>query len=308
MKFISCADLHITDRCPKNRKGNYFGQIIDKFEFILKTTMKTDSKILVIAGDFFDSAKVKYKVVNKVLFLLQKYNVRVLAIAGQHDLNYHVGGLDNTPLGILETSRVVTILKPDSVVKINGISFMGCGWNEIPQIEADVLVMHLCITKKGELWPGQTNYSSSHAIMRKYPWAECIISGDNHMPHALRIKGGFSGHRLQVNCGSLVRSTKSQLDFQPRAYLIDISNWRAKPIKIPCLPAEDVFDFDKIAIDEIKGEAKKEAEAKIAEFISLLPKNQTEKPSFKNALNSVIAYSKPKQSVMNIINSTMEKL
>jgi len=168
--------------------------------------------------------------------------------------------------------------------------------------------MHRMITKSGELFPGQTNYSSAHAIMRKYPWAQCIISGDNHAPHALRIEGNEWGHRLQVNCGSLVRSTKSQIGFQPRAYLIDISKWTAKPVKINCLPDEEVFDFGKITISEIKEDAKKAAEEKIADFISTLPKNEKEKPNFKLILNNVIAHANPKASVKTIIANTMERI
>ena len=305
MKFIACADLHLSDKCPKNRKGDYFKQILIKFEYILKFTQKTNSKLLIVAGDFFDATKVKYKVTNNILAILQKYtDIKILVIPGQHDLNYHVAGLDNTPLGVLETANVVTILNPKDTIVIDGISFLGCGWNEIPKNKADVLIMHLMVTKKDSLWPGQTNYSTAHSILRKYPWARCIITGDNHAPHVLKTKSG----KLQVNCGSLVRSTKAQIGFKPRIYLIDTFQWKAKPIKIPCLLDEDVFDFNQIDIDEIKKEAKEKAELKIAKFISTLPKNAKEKPNFKKILNEVIKQTNPKQSVRNIINNTMENL
>ena len=308
--IVSAADLHIHSKCPKSRKGDYYGQVIKKFAELLKITIKwSNVKTLIVAGDFFDSPQVPYKVVRLVLAMIKESGVHILVVPGQHDLRYHVGGLDNTPLGILQTSGQVEIITPKrSKTEIFGCTFVGAGWNEEPEEEADILVMHRMITKKGELWPGQTNYSSAHAVMRKYPWAKCIISGDNHIPHALRIKGGIDDHRLQVYCGSLVRSTKSKIVFQPRVYLIDVFNWKAKPIKIPCLPDEDVFDFNKIAIEEIKEEAKAEAEAKIAEFISTLPQDEKERPSFKKILQSVVDHAKPKDSVINIINSTMERV
>jgi hypothetical protein len=266
-------------------------------------------ELLVIAGDFFDASNVPYKVTNTVLEIIKDSGVNILVVPGQHDLRYHVGGLSNTPLGTLQKSGQVEILTPKmSKTTYGGVSFVGAGWNEEPEDEADVLVMHRMITKKGELWPGQTNYSSAHAIMRKYPWASCIISGDNHAPHALRIKGGIDEHRLQVNCGSLVRSTKSQVGFKPRAYLIDISDWTAKPVKIPCLPDEDVFDFNKIVIEEMKDEARAKAEEKMSKFIDTLPKNDKEKPEFKSILNNVVQHANPKQSVKDIINETMERI
>jgi len=301
--FIACADLHIHSKVPENRKGDYYGQVIKKFSKLLEITEKHSApKLLVVAGDFFDAPNVPYKVANKVLEIIKNSDVTILVVPGQHDLRYHVSGLDNTPLGILKTSGQVTVLTPQ-LTRCKGINFVGAGWNEEPEDEADVLVMHRMVTKKGELWPGQTNYSTAHSILRKYPWAKCIITGDNHMPHALRTKD-----KLQVNCGSLVRSTKSQIGFQPRCWIIDSSTWKAKPVKIPCLPDEDVFDFNKIVIEEAKEDAKAEAEAKIAEFIDTLPKNDRERPNFKKILNNVVDHAEPKDSVRSIINSTMERV
>ncbi|MCP4371992.1 MAG: metallophosphoesterase [Deltaproteobacteria bacterium] len=303
--FVACADLHIHSKVPKNRKGDYYGQVLTKFGHLLRLTAKYSiPKLLVVAGDFFDAPNVPYKVANKVMAMIKESEVHIMVVPGQHDLRYHVSGLENTPLGVLQTSGQVEILTPKmSKTTYGGVSFVGAGWNEEPEEEADVLVMHRMVTKKGELWPGQTNYSTAHAIMRKYPWAECIITGDNHLPHALRWEG-----RLQINCGSMVRSTKSQIGFQPRCWLVDTSTWKTKPLKIPCLPDEEVFDFNKITIEEMKEDAKAEAEAKIAEFIGTLPKNDKERPNFKKILGNVVDFAKPKTSVKNIINETMERV
>ena len=307
--FVAAADLHIHSRVPKNRKGNYYNQVITKFEELLKITRrKSDNNILVIAGDFFDDPKVPYKVARLVLEIIKEYKTNILVVPGQHDLRYHVSGLDNTPLGVLQTAGVVTILKPkDNRISFGGVSFVGAGWNEEPEEEADVLVMHRMVTKRGELWPGQKNYSTAHAIMRKYPWANCVITGDNHLPHSLRIKGE-DDHRLQINCGSMVRSTKTQIDFQPRCWVVDVSQWKTKPVKIPIEPAEDVFDFAKITIEEIKEENKKEAEEMISKFIETLPQNDKEKPSFKKILQSIVSQIKPRTNVQKIINETMERV
>lgn len=308
--IIGSADLHIHSRCPENRKGNYLRHVVFKFSKILEiTAVHSGPKILIVAGDFFDAPNVPYHVTRIIMELIMTSGVTVLVVPGQHDLRYHVGGLDNTPLGMLQTAGCVKILTPYKST-YNGISFVGAGWNEEPEEKADILVMHRMITKKGELWPGQTNYSSAHAIMRKYPWAKCIISGDNHAPHTLRIPETPKGHsyRLQINCGSMVRSTKSQIGFQPRVHKIDTKNWKSKIIKIQCLPDEDVFDFNKININEMKKEMKMEAEAKISEFIKMLPEDEQEKPNFKKILNNVVIQDKPKNSVKDIINNTMENL
>ena len=110
MKFIAAADLHIHSKCPENRKGNYFEQVMHKFEKLLTITMEhSDENLLVVAGDFFDSSTVPYKVVRLVMEKLIDANVRILAVPGQHDLRYHINGLDNTPLGILSTCKLLSL-------------------------------------------------------------------------------------------------------------------------------------------------------------------------------------------------------
>lgn len=304
--IVVTADLHITNKVPKSRKGDYFGQSLEKFSKILDITRDyAQSNLLVVAGDFFDSARVPYKVTKVILEMIKQSGVYVMVVPGQHDLNFHAGSLENTPLGILQATGLVEVLTPKtSRTTYEGITFIGAGWNEEPEEEADILVTHRMVTKKGELWPGQTNYSTAHSIMRKYPWARVIVSGDNHAPHVLRTKKGTT----QINCGSMMRSTKDQINFEPRVYLVDCNNWKAKAIKIPCLPVEEVFDMEHIVVEEMKDESKRIAKEKIAGFIETLPKNDLERPNFQKILSNVVEHVQPNEDVRNIINFTMEKI
>ena len=306
MEFIASADLHICDNLPQNRKDkDYLDTCLNKFKNIMEITNETDSKLLVLAGDIFDSAKVKYLVLNAVLDIIYQYpRIKILAIPGQHDCRYHMGSLLDTPMGILQTTGVFHILN-DNLVTINNISFVGTGWNEEidPEIKADVLVTHQMVTYKGELWPGQTNYSTAHAILRKYKKINVIISGDNHLPHLVESEG-----RLQINCGSMLRKSKDQIEFLPRVWSVDTEYWTTSPIFLKIKPAEDVFDLDKIELEEITDIAKKEADEKIKAFIQTLPETEKERPNFKLILQSVVKQTNPSEEVVKIINSIMEKV
>jgi len=306
MIFAGSGDLHITNKRPENRKGNYQKHLMDKFDQILTITEDTDSKLLAVAGDIFDSPDVPYKVTREVIEIVKKHNITILVVPGQHDLRYHVSGLENTPLGILESAGAIHILSNKTPFKFQGVTFIGSGWNEEPLVDADVMVTHRMITKEGELWPGQINYASAHAILRKYPNMKCILSGDNHLPHALRIKSPIS--RLQINSGSMMRSTKAQLYYSPRVWLIDTDEWTTKMVKLDVLDSSQVFDFEKIAIEDTKDTDKKAASERIAQFISTLPQTDQEKPNFKNILSNLIDQVNPSAEVRNIINSTMEKV
>ena len=300
--FIACADLHLNNRRPLNRFGDYYNQILNKFAQLLGFVKRdSDLNLAVVAGDFFDSPTVPYKVVRKVIKMITECEVEILVVPGQHDLRYHVSGLDNTPLGVLDASQQVTILRPNKIVTYNGITFAGAGWDEEPEIKADVLALHRMVTKKNPLWEGQKDFSTAGKILKKYPWAKCIISGDNHMPHTFRKNG-----RIQINCGSMVRSTKTQINFEPRVYLVNSKTWKIKPLKFKIEPPEDVFDFEKIKQSEMKQEAKDKAEKLIARFIDTLPNKAKEKPSFKLILKSVIKDVNPNTNVKKIINKIME--
>lgn len=304
MKFMACSDLHLTDKTPINRKDDYPTTIMNKFEEILKITKeKTENNLLVVAGDFVDSPAIPYKVTRSIIELLLKYETMVLAVPGQHCLRYHKSGLENTPLGILEAAEVVHILSSKKRTKIDGVTFIGSGWNEEPENKADVMVTHRMVTQKDPLFFGQEDFQTTHQLFHKYKWAKCIISGDNHLPFTVKSK-----QSLLVNCGSMVRSSKNQIKHKPKIWLINSDSWNVIPIELSIEPAKEVFDFSKIQIKEEKDEAKKKAEEDIDKFISSLTGTNETQPSFKNILKNVIKEVDPNEQVKEIINNIMEEI
>jgi hypothetical protein len=106
----------------------------------------------------------------------------------------------------------------------------------------------------------------------------------------------------------MMRSNKSQINFKPRVYEIDTDTWTTKPIYLKIEKPEDVFDFEKIELEEIKKEIKDDAQEKISAFIATLPQNTQEKPNFSNVLQSIIKETKPTKNVTEIINNTMTRI
>jgi len=307
IKLIAAADLHIHDRKPENRTGDYFRQVLNKFEQIVKITHQEKASLL-IAGDFFDSPSVSYNVVRSILAIIKKYKVPIYTISGQHDQRYHVSGLSNTPLGLLyETGYVNDLTLPINAEK----GFIGASWGEEPKSEADVLVLHRMVTKDGPLWHGQENFISAKELLKQYPWAKVVITGDNHLPHLVNYLG-----RYQLNCGSMMRSSKDQIDHKPAVYqikIIDDGDFTNKPrivideIPLVIEPASRVFDLNKIQKENIQKELTEDAQKKIENFINTLPVTEDEKPNFKTSLHTVMESIKPSEKVKSIVNSIMEK-
>jgi DNA repair exonuclease SbcCD nuclease subunit len=296
--FIAAADLHLTNQKPENRKGNYFEQILAKFEQILNITKEqTKTNLLVVAGDFFDSPTVSYDTTREVIKIIKQHNVDILAVPGQHDLRYHQSGLKNTPLGVLVESGFVSVQNKTS------FDITLAGWNEEPKEKADILIIHKMITEEFGLFPGH-DYTNAKTILKQYPWAKLIISGDNHRPHIVKYL-----NRFQLNCGSIMRKNKDQIDYEPAIWGINIEpRIKIKRIPLKILPSKEVFDFDKIEKNEIQDDIKKEAQELIDKFIQEIENEETTKINFPKIVQKIIQETKPSEQVIKYVNLIMEKI
>ena len=310
MIFGAMSDLHFTDKTPENRKEGYSKEQFKKFERALKIVNKTDSKLLLVGGDIFEVATAPYSLVYRLMKLLNKYKeIQICVVPGQHDLRYHVTGLKNTPLGILIKAGYATLLSNLAPTEyyLKGcekpLTIIGAGWNEEPEAHADVVVTHRMVCYKKPLWPGQKDFSTAKALLKKWSWAKCIISGDNHLLHV----ADFADKGLQINCGSLMRSTKSQVDHRPSVWLIDSEDWSYKRKKLKVLPSEEAFDFAKIEKAEEAEKAKEQASQDMDEFINSLSVKDSERPKYKEVLKKVIEKRNPNKNVRDIINLVMEE-
>lgn len=302
MLFTAISDLHFSDKRPKYRKDDYLETCFSKLKQILDFTIESDSNVLLMAGDIFDYPTVPRHVVTDMQTLLSRYAVRILVIPGQHDLRYHAKGIKNTPLGNIVSSGMMELLSPDCPIEIEGVRFVGRGWEEEITCEGDVLTTHQMVTKKGPLWPGQTDFVSAAGLLNQYKGFGCIISGDNHKPHYLVSRD----KRLQVNCGSIMRSSKDQVDYKPLIWTIDTDGWDFKSTKLDIQNAKNAFDFSKMALDETKEIARKEAQQKIDAFVDSFDHKEGEKTDFKTVVKRVIKDTKPNKVVVGIINEILE--
>jgi len=305
MIFSAISDLHFSDKKPKYRKDpSYLSTCFLKLERILDHVVVTGSTTLVIGGDIFDYPTVPRHVVTDMQILLSKYDIRILVIPGQHDLRYHAKGIANTPLGNIVSSGLMELLTPNKPIIIEGVRFIGKGWEEKVSCEGDVLTTHQMVTKKGPLWPGQSDFISAPGILNQHKDFKCVISGDNHKPHS--FVPPKEPDRLQINCGSIMRSSKDQVDHKPLIWTIDTSDYSFHSDELNVQEAKKVFDFPKMALDETKDIARKEAQEKIDAFVDSFDQKEGEKTDFKTVVKRVINDTKPNEAVKNIINGILE--
>jgi len=235
MKFIACSDFHITDHRPKSRlDSDYFETCINKLKQIYDYAKDNNISRIIQAGDFFDSARASDYIKQKVISLLSEYknsnDITTSVIFGQHDLRFHNSNIENTPLKVLESAGVVSILYNQGVhaftdtVTGQHIYIYGASWNETPQEIKDkdainILVMHKMIIKD-KLWEQQEDATFVNNLFRQFPHTY-MITGDNHQHFTSSVSPKGKDKRFAINCGSLMRSSIIQTAHKPCFYVVD---------------------------------------------------------------------------------------
>ncbi len=300
MILSAISDLHLTDKTPKNRCDDYTKTSLRKFEWLLKNSKDA----LVIAGDIFDYPTVPRWFLGNILLLLNHYGQKIYVVPGQHDLRYHTKGLDNTSLGIIIKSGHATLLTPDKAKIMFGIKIVGLGWEEkLKEKEGDILVTHQMVTESGPLWSEQEKYFTGSAILNKYKGFKCVISGDNHKPHCIQN----DRNQVNINCGSVMRSSKDQINHKPQLWHIDTEKWEYWSEDIPIEKSEKVFDFSKIELEEKKADLQEKARQNMDKLIKGL-EEKNNKPDYKKMVKKLIKEKKPNKRVISIISDIMEEI
>lgn len=241
-KILACGDLHVTESTPGMRTEDdfFYEVVVPKLEWIVETANNNYAQIA-CAGDIFDKSSTRYELANIVSAILRKADYPVIAVPGQHDMNYHSEKMIDTPYFMLQESEAIVDINGVDQRFFGDLSFEGAGFGVIPSgKESDVLITHFCIAEKDPPW-FLTGAMSALSYLKAYPMYKLIISGDYHVPHVTKYKG-----RLLVNCGPLFRKEKTQIDFKPVVHLIDTADNSCKSIEVPIRPGNEVFDLDKI--------------------------------------------------------------
>lgn len=301
------ADLHLMERKPKYRRDKTKQVLLNKFVWIIEKAIYEGAEALFIAGDMFDSSRVSQKFISKVCRLLVSYieDIRIIAVAGQHDKYYRTTDLSNTPLGVLASAGLIEIAHWSYPIEFDNFNVWGINFGEEDELinlsksasVADILLIHKMITKGKPLWPGQSDWIGAKAFLRSVPF-KYVFSGDNHQRIITNI-----GDRVLINSGSLLRKTKAQMGFQPILTLLSYENGTYEEYPIPISPPEEAFDTNKITIDESKN-ITEQSMVKLVDTIR--SENITIDP--KKILKKVIKMKQTSTNITDIVDDIMEKV
>ncbi|MFA5394396.1 MAG: metallophosphoesterase [Methanogenium sp.] len=289
MNLFLAGDLHGTDKAPENRTDNYEEAWMNKFTWMLDTSISEKCDLFLQPADFFDGPNTSYSFFERVVRTINKSGVKILTTYGQHDLRYRTKS--NCSLTALSASCPNLFLGSyPNIYKTPDIFFHFSGWEEPlpkPSLKIfNVLITHRMIVHT-KLWEDQEDFEYADNFLEKHRF-DLVVSGDNHQSFIVK-----NGNRYLINCGSMMRSNIKQVDHKPMVYIFDTKERRLKTIPVPIFPPEKVFKMEEVA-------KTKEHNEKLESFIEGLSQHKDMGLSFTDNLFSYMKKNNIEEPIQDL--------
>lgn len=293
MKFLVSADWHLADNKPRCRTDEDFFSFMKNVLNQVLSYMNKYQASLVIVGDIFDKYDVSYKVLNLFMQFVNHVpnNKHIYFIEGNHDLPFHSQKHKNT--SAIEVLNKMIMKHPN----IGWIGELGNYKNFNGEVEGEnkeIMFVHQLVVDGNSNIPNGINAKD---LLKEYPNAKFIFTGDNHKKFVYEYK-----NRFVVNPGSLFRSNASQKNYESSMYYVDTNINKIKELKIK--DSIDLVDDEYIKKENEKiNEIKAFVEGvKTTNSISLDYIKNVKKSIMKNKLDEDI-----KKEIYDLIEETKEE-
>ncbi len=297
--IVASSDWHLTKRVPMSRIDKMYSLHLEvKVHQILEHAEKINAAVA-IPGDIFDSYdSPTYGMTNNLIDIFNTYDVLVYVVAGQHDMQNRM---------IANSCAYSTLIKSSVVTHVGDRplnNFYGLSYGDNRKISTygrkgdAVLLIHRTITPKTP--PFFLNDAiSAQSALNLYSDFKIIISGDYHVPFS-----AVKDDRILVNCGTIARSSKELIDFQPVFWVIDTEDvTKTHTVPLNVKPKEEVFQ---LAVLEGTTTVKQDA-AGVSDSIKAvaeLLQNGEAKPKYEDIVRALAVkneFSKDDISILNDI-------
>lgn len=253
MKFMWISDVHLRGKNSIHRIGNYFEDVLTKLDEVINIYKKKNCSFLIIAGDLFDSHTVSNTVVDEFVDRIEKNNIKVKVIWGNHDLsNCNLNASKGTSLThILRRSKNFELLDEyeDDTCYIKGINYE---FNIEDKIRTDglfvkdtdkfkIIVTHAFITEK-DFHP---NVNHIKAIDIKTN-VNLIICSHFHESFEKYYKEVDGESVFFCNLGAFGRLSVSEAKKQPKVALADTETREIDVLELmSAKKGHEIFDLAK---------------------------------------------------------------
>ncbi len=267
MKILHITDSHGTVKSPESRTDLFYLTFLRKLAEIAYVVKLHKIDMILHTGDLFHSSRVSNKFMGQVAEIIKAWGVPLYVVPGNHDIDgYTIDTIDQTSLGLLAKTGVLTLLTRDNPIRINApqpanktitVAISGQEYYadidtgnmedfEMQQDEADINILAI---------HGYIADTQQHPNIRcTYPKdiitdADIILSGHYHRSFAMDV-----GNVAYYNPGSMMRveMTDYNKTHMPQYGILDIEldnqgyvvyDYKFHQFRI-AKPSSSVFDFN----------------------------------------------------------------
>ncbi len=283
---IAVADIHLSMKPPicRNEEPDWFEAMKRPLTQLRKLQIKHGVPII-CAGDIFHYWKSPPELINFALENLPE----MLAIPGQHDLPLHrYDDIKKSAYWTLFMEGRINTLFPEIPEDKYGLFLHGFPWSfpitsdctGYPQ--TTIAVIHKYIWKKKKIFQIDTDETNVKTYRKQLKGFDFAIFGDNHI--------GFIDGSI-INCGSLMRRTSDQIDYQPQVGLLYSDN-TIEPYYL---------DTEGEKIHKVSKDEKKFELGNIQKFLEGIKGLETDEMDFRKIVNHYLEKEEVEEDVCDII-------
>lgn len=306
MKYLYFSDFHISGKNSRNRLGDYFKDCLIKFDEVIAIAQQNDCEDLIDGGDFFDTDKPSYNVLDEIADRLDKAKICMYSLFGNHSMSYaHLENSNNTGLAHLQKrSNYFKYLTQKKYLgnqfktyDIQGIEYKYNIEEELKNKEIifedkkswKILMLHALVTPTKFF--DNVSYVTPEQIKTN---ADLVLLAHYHKPFKKEI-----GNTTFLNIGCIGRNNIDEAKIEPSVLLLDTEKRSYEIIKLKSAKkSNEIFDLTKY--NELK-ENKKD----IKEFIDSLRNIDLQSMDISQ---QIVKIGKEKKIEENVINYVLEKI
>lgn len=297
---ILCSDIHLSHRAPiaRSAEPDWYAAMQRPLDQLADLKARHDCPII-CAGDVFDKWDSPAELINFAL----EYLPVIYAIPGQHDLpDHNLDDIKRSAYWTLVTAgEIENIEEP---ISICGFSLYPFPWGVDvsppvlrPKNSINLAVVHSYIWTQGSSYPGAPKDKNVSKYIRRLEGYDAAVFGDNHQGFICSIGSEEGDHCSIMNCGTLMRRTSKELNYQPQVGLL-LPSGSIRAVKLDC--REDKWiDFDQ-ALELV------EQSLEITDFVVELAALGRKSVDFGTALKRFLTSNKIDSHVRKIILQAME--
>jgi len=310
MKFLYLQDFHIKGKNSVNRLGNYFQDCLAKLDEIITIAKTNKCEAILDGGDFFESEKPSYSVLDAVADRIEKGKIPIYSLFGNHSMAYsHIENSNDTGLMHLQKRSKLfhSLLSdfppfPDEMQadgwEIKGIDYKFDIENDLKEIYFDkgifwkIAIIHALITPNKFF--DNTSYIQCKDINTN---ADLILCGHYHHPFKKEIN-----ETTFLNIGCIGRVDITEAKIEPSVLLLDTEKRSYEIIKLKSAKKpNEIFDLKRY--EELKGKKKD-----ISEFLNALKDTKFQALDLGEQIVITGKKNKVEENVVNHLLTTMENV